>query len=179
MEIPDYRPILYRLDAENRIVDVGGDWDRFAIDNDAEEISGHTVVGVPLRRFVSGDITRMFLDTMLMRVRVSNAPVSASYRCDSPGLKRQMAMTLNPDGQDIVVTHRVVAVEHLPRPLQVVKASDSGRRRLVKRCSMCARLSLPGGAAIAAEDYQSATANSLLAVIYDICTNCQGRWRST
>ncbi len=55
--------VSYTLDRNNRIVDVGGEWDHFAIENDARNLVTPNVLGRPINEFIIGDVTCMFLLT--------------------------------------------------------------------------------------------------------------------
>jgi hypothetical protein len=170
--------VEYRLDAHDRIVAVNEDWRRFATANGTGTLMPENVVGRPLRDFVSGDITRMFVDTLLQGVRLTGRERTVPYRCDSPDAKRYMEMTVSPAaGGGIVTSHRIVREEHFAAPNAFVAATGTGPKRdLVKRCSMCNRLSRNGGDLVEPEVARSEgwlLVGTATAVIYFVCKACQ------
>lgn len=174
--------VRYELDQKDRIVKVGGDWDTFATANGAEELTKDAVIGHPLRRYVLGDVTRMFIDTMLTKVRVTGTPFSVPYRCDSPGTKRFMEMSLFMSSLPgiIVAEHRLVKEQPMP-PLSIwaadARANSSAPGQLFKRCSMCNRLAGRDGIPIEPDKLQRPDPGSPLRVIYYVCQACQSSIR--
>lgn len=168
----------YELDQKDRIVGVSGDWDRFALSNGGEELIHQSVIGHPLRRDISGDITRMFLDTLLSKLRLTGRAFSIPYRCDSPGTKRYMEMHLSLDDHGHVnSSHRLVREEALltHRQFLVAEGDLSVKAALVKRCSMCNRLCLGQGEYFEPDDFPGPAGP--VRVIYHVCQDCQSRLR--
>jgi hypothetical protein len=165
----------YRLDARDRIIEVSGEWDRFACDNGAEELAMDSVIGVPLRSFISGDVTRMFIDTMHARVRMSGRPMIIPYRCDSPGVKRFMEMSLAAIGTDLVSEHRLLSEHVMPRALVFRSASDGRPQAWTKRCSMCNRLAMPDGRLVEPDQFAETKRadGQAVGVIYFVCPECK------
>lgn len=167
----------YRLDSRDRIIEVSGGWDRFAFDNGAEELANESVIGMPLRSFISGDVTRMFIDTMHARARMSGRPMTVPYRCDSPGVKRFMEMSLEAIGSDLVSTHRLLAEQVLPRALVFRIVADGRPHSWTKRCSMCNRLSMPDGRLVEPDEFaeMESADGQAVGVIYFVCPECKNR----
>lgn len=67
----------YRPDDRDRSVDVGGNWNRFAMDNGAEDLVAGSVIGFSLHSFIAGKVTRMFVDAPRARVRLSGRLLQA------------------------------------------------------------------------------------------------------
>lgn len=131
--------LFYTLDRQDRIIDVGGAWDDFALDNDGGSVLRAHVLGTQVFEHVNGDVSVMYLRTLLSSVRLLGRAVTRSYRCDSPGTKRLMEMTLTPDEDDaMVIAHRLLRTEALPA--RFVFTVDKGRPSFAVRCSMCNRL---------------------------------------
>jgi hypothetical protein len=168
--------LYYRLDAANRIVEVGGSWDRFAVENGGEELLGGRIEGRSLFGFISGRATRDFVWTMLDAVRELQATRSIDYRCDSPRLKRLMKMTLVPQpAGGLVLTHRLVSSEpHLASSrFEPARAATSGRG-LILRCSVCSRLGRKGSWS-EPEERPSVTdtrSEATLKLAYGVCPHC-------
>ena len=143
---PDEGTISYFVDADNRIVNVVGPWDEFALKNDGPGACVQAILGKPLDQFIAGDVSRMFVSTMLMSARSLNRTVYRSYRCDSGHLKRYMEMTIIPVNDGILeVRHRLLHSEPMQQ-YQFVPAQRSGTTGVAgtKRCSMCNKIQANG-----------------------------------
>ncbi len=131
--------ISYFIDANDHIVKVSGPWDEFALDNEGPGACVQAIVGKSLTSFIAGDVSKMFINTMLMSARVKGQPISRPYRCDSGRLKRFMEMSIVPlpDG-GLEVKHRLLRSEPL-YSYQFIPAKRVGSSGAVrtKRCSMC------------------------------------------
>lgn len=71
----DRSALSYTLDKADNIVAVGGNWDAFARENDGESLLASKIIGRKLDQFIHGDITRMFVRTMIMSARTLQRPV--------------------------------------------------------------------------------------------------------
>lgn len=131
--------ISYFLDANNCITRVSGLWDEFAVANEGDGACASAIVGRPLDAFISGDVSKMFINTMLMSARTQGKTIYRTYRCDSGRMKRFMEMAIIPqDDNGLEVRHRLLHIEPL-RPYQFVPAQrnvPAGAVR-IKRCSVC------------------------------------------
>lgn len=134
--------ITYTLDAHNQIIKVTGPWDAFAKANRGDAAVMDAVIGKPLDSFIAGDVTKMFVNTMLMSARTLGKTVYRPYRCDSDLTKRFMEMSIVPlENGTVEVRHRLLLEEPmrdyrahtLPRPAPL------GLPR-IKRCSMCNKI---------------------------------------
>ena len=163
----------YCLDERDRIVEIGGDWDHFARENGAEDLVAPSVIGMPLRRFIAGDVTRMFVDAMLARVRLTGRPALIPYRCDSPGIKRMMEMSLTSIGKGLVSEHRILSEQRMFSALAFA-AAEGRADGWVRRCSMCNSLTDRHGNTFEPDAFPHATGETLR-VIYHVCPECQQR----
>ncbi|MCK6424249.1 MAG: hypothetical protein L6Q75_04070 [Burkholderiaceae bacterium] len=164
----------YTVDRQDCLCELSGDWDaRLAEGGGAAACRGARILGRPLREFIAGDSTRMYLDAALEATRLTGQPRRLPYRCDTPTLARRMQMCLQPlaDGR-VRVTHQLLAQQPLPRPL-ACHAAASAPEPARLRCSLCLRLRTPEGhwldPVTAAPDVAS------LAVHYTLCPDCGGR----
>lgn len=140
--MPASDELYCRLDRRNRIVGVGGAWDRFALDNDGGAAVAARVLGTDLLVHVSGEPTRALLDGVLWHVRRAERPIVVPFRCDSPELERHMEMTVTPEpGEGLLFAYRLLRTVPLPFPLPLrFSASGVPRGRMLFRCSNCNRL---------------------------------------
>lgn len=139
--------VSYFVDAHDRITRVVGPWDAFALANDGPGACAQAVVGKLLCDFIAGDVSRMFISTMLMSARTLQRSVYRPYRCDSGRLKRFMEMTIIPlENGELEVRHRLLHTEPL-RQFQFVPARRVADPSVVrtKRCSMCNKVHVAQG----------------------------------
>jgi hypothetical protein len=129
----------YTLDAADRIVAVSDSWDRFALENEGAGACASHVVGARLSDSIAGDAARMFMTSILMRVRVSGAPETVPYRCDSETTKRYYTMTLTPqrDGH-VEIVHDLDREERGAVSVRIRTAPLGSPGKL--RCSVCCRI---------------------------------------
>lgn len=171
--------LFYALDRQDRIIDVGGAWDDFALENDGKSVLRERVLGTPVFKHVNGDISAMYLRTLLSSVRLLDRSVTRCYRCDSPGTKRFMEMTLTPDADDgVMIAHRLLRTESLPA--RFIFTVAKGRPSFAVRCSMCNRLKQDGEwqepeVLLSKHDWGNAQPRS---VIYGVCDDCMTGIRS-
>ena len=100
---------FYRLDATDRIIEVGGDWDRFALENDGEAALGEKLEGTDVFASISGDRQKMYFRTVLQRARLSLRPIELDYFCHAPHELRHARMTLISDKNgSVLVKHSFV-----------------------------------------------------------------------
>lgn len=165
----DY-PLYYRLDASDRITQTGGEWDAFAGTHDGASLRGDAVLGHSLYDFVQGDVSRMFVRTLVDGVRLLQRSRTVGYRCDSPGLKRFMEMTLAPlAGGEVLVSHRQLRTEPVTRAFhfQVVQPDQPG---VVVRCTHCNAVKRQGRWGEA--ETVLPVGLSRVPVIYGVCESC-------
>ncbi len=170
MSDPDF-VLHYRLDQRDRIIDTGGAWDRFAEENDGGVLVGKSVLGRSLYDFISGDVSRMFVRTIIDGVRILQRPRNVPYRCDSPGLRRYMEMSLTLEvGGEMLLAHRQLRTEESGRKFDFQVGLQPVRQMII-RCSHCNGLKRHGVWG-EAEDILPATTNALVPVIYGVCPRC-------
>lgn len=179
--------LFFRLDQNNRIMEVGGSWDRVAKENGAPELVSARIRGQSLFAHVLGQPTRDFVWTALDAARKLRRPITQIYRCDSPGLKRFMEMTiaLEPAG-GLHLRHRQISAEPLATRVQF-QAVRAGVRQapLTIRCSCCNRLKVGGiwmevdqaieaqEAIGTANDARLSSAHGIVRVAYGVCRACR------
>jgi hypothetical protein len=134
----------YELDASDRLVAVGGEWDRFALENGAPAAAAAGVVGRPLWDFVAGFETVHLLRRIVHSARVAGRPVEAPFRCDGPGLERHMHFRAElVDGGGVRVTTRLL--REVPLDASPAAEAPAPRCELLRMCSWCNRIRVDDG----------------------------------
>ena len=126
---------FYVLDGQDVILQAGGNWDSFAMENDAPDAMAGMVIGRRLWEFVTGREVAGFMKGVFQICRDNNQTFEMPYRCDAPGIAREFHMQIIPLDDDVLsISHdlfwsrmSVTSVENHPRPI-------GG-----SRCSICCR----------------------------------------
>ncbi len=133
----------YLIDADDRIRHVDEGWIAFARENAGsagERILPPAILGQPLLSSITDATTRSIWRALLARVRKAAAPSRFRFRCDSPGMRRLLEMTITPGaGGSIEFTTTVVLAE---RRMAVALLDPAVERtdELLTTCAWCARV---------------------------------------
>lgn len=136
-------PIIYRIDAKDRICGCNDAWISFAQDNEGEESLPEQVVGRLLWEVVTDPTLQELYQRMVAKARTGQ-PVQFRYRCDAPNERRVFHMTLRgePGG---VVEFRSELKSYEERPsVEWLKPHAATGKELVRLCSWCARVFVEG-----------------------------------
>lgn len=156
----------YTVDNNDLIVDIGGDWDDFATANDGSALAD-AVLGTSIWSHISGDTSRMFLDTLLRRARSTLQPIEKKYRCDTPTERRIMNMELIPQPtRRVTVRHSLVDAQRSDIVVNIIPGERSSD--CVKRCTICNSIKLNG----VWSDPFDLEGDQTYKVIYGICEKC-------
>ena len=140
--------IEYRIDHHDRILQVSDSWRRFAVENNAP-VKVLEAVGDSLWDHIYDSGTQDLYSLLLDSVRLSQQPLSFPYRCDSPSVKRFMAMTMVCEPLEEVLG---AAGHPLERGRRVLGALEEDHLHLVELVDpQDPPRVLPGGARLAAE----------------------------
>ncbi|HVP29335.1 MAG TPA: hypothetical protein VMW35_09270 [Myxococcota bacterium] len=143
---------VYLVDARDRIRSVGPGWVGFAKANSAPELTPEAVVGRSLWDFVAGLEVRHLYRILLEKVRSLRRRVAVPFRCDAPDLRRFVELVMLPsDGRDVEFRVRILRQE--PRAfVRLLDASAPRSDELLRICSWCKRVLLPGEEPMEVED---------------------------
>lgn len=132
--------IRYKINAADEIVEVGGGWDMFAIENDSPpELSSGSIIYRRFWDFVSGNTIEHVYRRMFSKVRAGET-LDFSFRCDSPSLRRFLVLQMKPlgDGGIEIVTETVCTEEREFQELFSINAPKAGE--VVVACSWCNKI---------------------------------------
>lgn len=132
----------YILDAMNRIIAAGGDWNAFAAENDTPSAAVENIVGRSLEEYVSGLETQLYLSSLFQLCREAETAHAFLYRCDAPWMARLFQMRVEPGDNpgELRVIHELIRSRE-------AKAEDSKEVELAAaggapRCSICNAIKL-------------------------------------
>lgn len=176
---PGPHPLIYRIDATNRIVWVNDAWSEFAQANHGESVMPAHIIGHDLLASFADGTVRQLYATMIQHVR-SGKSVRFDYRCDAPDKRRTFTMEIRPqsDGQvEFVSTLR----RETPRvPLMLLKhGMPRDKERFIRLCGWCQCVAMPDGSWLPVEE-AVAVLHLLEAVVlpritHGMCPACYGR----
>ena len=160
------------LNDQDEIVAVDHDWNRFAFENGVPELRASYVIGKPLLTFVSGKVSRHYVQEMIRKVRKLGAPVEFDYRCDSPEERRYMRMRVSA-GQDgeVHFLNSILRTEKRKEPVRFYRPAQRVKGAYI-RCSMCNRIQVDGEWGEPEEMLDAELRKKGVAVIYGICQRC-------
>ena len=132
--------LAYRIDRSDVITAVNDAWEPFAQANDASHLAN--VLGQSVWDHVSDDTTRQVYRDLIAGVRRGRT-VTFTYRCDAPGLRRFMRMTMLPEPDGAVGFDSIVerAEPRAPVPL-LAPPDDRPGSDVLRMCSWCKRVHL-------------------------------------
>lgn len=161
----------YLLNKHDIIINVSGIWDEFAIKNRGVNVCANDVCGHSIWLYVTGDVTRMWLNAIFQLARVGGNPIERAYRCDSPNLKRymQMRLTPHPDGT-LLVEHQVLKTEERDEEMNIRYKHSSTLAGTRQRCSVCGRIRLADWVEPLPEHHGG---DNTIVVTYTVCEACR------
>ncbi|HVB38554.1 MAG TPA: hypothetical protein VND92_08445 [Vicinamibacterales bacterium] len=145
-------PIAYHVDEADRIVWIGPDWTTFAAANDAAELVPDVLLNRPLQAWISGLSIWNLYALLMHKVRRTGDPLTFAFRCDAPGLRRFLTMTLSPrPAGGLAFTSRLVRAEARV-PVTLFDRRVPRSEQFVTICSWCKRAKMAGGAWVEVEE---------------------------
>jgi hypothetical protein len=126
--------ISYSVDAEDNLIDFSSNWDEIASEADTQSVMSDNITGKPLREFIQGDPTKMYVETILSFARSSQKPLIRQYRCDTPTHQRKMQMEVIPSKDGAVkLNHTLLSKTPWNKSGTIVHKNST----MLLRCSIC------------------------------------------
>jgi hypothetical protein len=136
--------LSYCVDTTDRITEIDGAWDEFALANGAPQLTRDLVLGKELSTFIAGREARELTQMLFGQARLGRS-VSLGFRCDSPSERRHLRMTLSPAGAEAI---RCATTLERAEPRARVRLLDDSSPRsqdLLSVCSWCKKIRMPDG----------------------------------
>ena len=173
------RQYVYHIDARDYITFVSSEWQAFARDNNAAHLAQRSPLGESLWQFIDDEATRDLYHVLFQRVRSQPRSITIPFRCDSPTLRRFMALMLSPLADDgIELCGSLLRCERRRR----VDILDSMVRRSdqwLTVCSWCKRACVPEYGWMEIEEaivrLNISDSHALPNLTGGICTDCRRR----
>lgn len=133
--------LIYRIDAEDRVIAVNRTWNEFAADNGGGAVMPDKVIGRPLWDFISGEGIAELYWQMVRRARAGH-PVEFTYRCDAPEWRRLFRMTVQAHANGEVEFCSVLEwEEHRPK-VRLLDCHQPRDERWTRVCSWCENVAI-------------------------------------
>lgn len=137
--------VSYRVDREDRIVEVNGAWCEFAAANRGEALLPPTILGRVLWEMIADPGTRHLYQTLVERVRTLGRIAEFPFRCDAPAERRWYRMQLEP-GTDGSVSFRTALIRSEARqPIILLDPGAPRSEELIRMCAWCVRVASAKG----------------------------------
>ena len=180
--------ICYIFDREGNILAVGPDnWSRFAESAGDTALNAQAVKRQNLFDFIAGEpVRKQIRQVMDTLISGKVADWVMPYRCDAPGIKRNMRISIRPirDKESVIgfLFQSIVLDESQRPPLDIFdfaelekKFEQQKKLPLVSMCSYCQRVrdkSHTDGEWADAENYYAKGGTSYVRLSHGICPNC-------
>jgi hypothetical protein len=168
--------VWYAIDETDRLVAASEAYYDFAGQN--EFPGAHLCVGRPLWDCVSDSTTRLVQKSLVRRVRRSGRTLTLPFRCDGPGVRRELTLAIGRRRETSWIQFSAATVSEEQRPPQALL--DLGQARgdqTITMCSWCdrfmvERLWVEIEQAVSRLGLTSGTA--LPRITYALCDSCSG-----
>ena len=174
------RTFVYRIDAGNRIVSVTPEWESFARENQAPQLTAEAVCGEPLFRFVCDEETRHLYHLIIERVRREQCTLVVPFRCDGPSVRRFMELTVSPCPDRCVQFEGRIVREEGRETVSLLDSSVRRNMEFVLVCGWCKRVQASGEWLEVDEAVRKLSlfgASDLPLISHGICADCLERVR--
>ena len=169
-------PVLsYAIDQDDHLVRVDEGYHRFARENGWDR-SGESL-GRSLWDFVAGEDLKRLQRMLLRRIRGEVRSVELPFRCDGPGVRREMDVKIaaGSSGQVVLFSARMRSEEPRPRPQPLLSAQAPRGEETLTMCGWCDRF-LVGGEWVEVEEAAARLGlfqrSELPTIDHGICPEC-------
>ena len=111
----------------------------------AAPYASNDIVGRNLFRFIDGMEVRQLYQALSKKVLRTGAPITFSYRCDGPGVRREMSMRLSLD--DEMLRYESALLREIPRERALPIAAPVSEV-FVAICSFCQDYRFPASSSL-------------------------------
>jgi len=142
-EPPDQRSFIWTIDDGDKLVYVNDAWLAFAQENLSPHLMAALVLDQSIWRFIQGQETIYLYKQIFSRVRAKST-VKFPFRCDSPDCRRFMEMKLSLLSGNAIQFISHILREEWRQPLDLLDASRDRSGEVLKICSWCKKIHIPG-----------------------------------
>lgn len=169
--------IVVALDHEGTIVWTNQAWEKFARDNDGDEISPRFGLGARYLDGITGPL-RPYFEAVFDNVRATQEPFEQDYECSSPDLFRLHHVRILPiDEHGLLIEHSARASHpHGGGPELTTDAAFRDDRGMLLQCSNCRRVHCVGDGWHWIREWVKTPP---VATTHGLCAACAGHYFAT
>jgi hypothetical protein len=136
--------LSYAIDEQDRLVKVDEGYYRFAEENGWGEAG--TSLGRSLWDYVAGQEMRKLQRMLVRRIRDEVGDVELPFRCDSPGVRREMNMRIvaRPGGRVVLFSARLRSEQARDLPQLLLDPETPRGDDILEMCGWCDRFEVDG-----------------------------------
>jgi hypothetical protein len=128
--------ILYKIDAQDTIVFINDAWDRFALANDAPEMTRENVLKRSLWDFIK-DVTTVQLYRDILKIARTGKIMQFNFNCDSPDKIRSLEMIVSAEKNDgVQFQTRTLRIKQR-EPQNILDINVQRIERFINICGWC------------------------------------------
>jgi hypothetical protein len=167
--------LTYAIDERDRLIKVDPGYYRFAEENGWKEAG--TSLGRSLWDYVAGQEMKKLQRLLVRRIRDGVGGVELPFRCDGPGVRREMNIRIvaRPGGRVVLFSARLRSEEAREFPQPLLDPEAPRGRDIVEMCGWCDRFKVEGEwveVEEAARRLDLFNRSELPAISHDICPDC-------
>jgi len=167
--------LSYAIDEQDRLIKVDQGYYRFAEENGWREAG--TSLGRSLWDYVSGHEMKKLQRLLVRRIRDEVGDVELPFRCDGPGVRREMNIRIvaRPGGRVVLFSARLRSEEEREAPQPLLDPEAPRGDDMLEMCGWCDRFEVDGEwveVEEAARRLELFNRPELPAVSHGICPDC-------
>jgi len=136
--------LSYAIDEQDHLIKVDNGFYRFAEENGWNEAG--TSLGRSLWDYVAGQEMKKLQRLLIRRVRDEVGDVELPFRCDGPGVRREMNIRIvaRPGGRVVLFSARLRSEEARDLPQRLLDPSTPRSKETLEMCGWCDRFEVDG-----------------------------------
>jgi hypothetical protein len=167
--------LSYAIDEQDHLIKLDQGYYRFAEENGWEEAG--TSLGRSLWDYVAGDEMRKLQRLLVRRVRDEVGDIELPFRCDGPGVRREMNIRIvaRPGGRVVLFSARLRSEEVRDLPQLLLDPETPRSEETLEMCGWCDRFAVDGEwveVEAAAKRLELFNRPELPALSHGICPDC-------
>ena len=144
--------ITYTVDANDILVDIGGDWDEFARENEGLGLTRDNVLGTPLFTFIQGAEVVTIYKALFAKARREQRPLSFTFRCDAPSCRRTMKIEIAPLTDQAIAVQTDLIESHGRDAVRLLDTGAVRTHEFLTMCCVCGDVKSANGQWVAIEE---------------------------
>lgn len=167
--------LSYAIDENDHLIKVDDGYYRFAEENGWQEAG--TSLGRSLWDYVAGNEMRKLQRLLIRRIRDEVGNVDLPFRCDGPGVRREMSIRIvaRPGGRVVLFAARLRAEQARDLPQLLLDPRTPRSDETLEMCGWCDRFMVDGDwveVEVAAQKLELFDRSELPAISHGICPDC-------